>query len=104
MQHKKFGYSNIDELKADIKKYNPGMEVSEKLDILKQQIEVEGRTLPNRLAVHPMEGCDGERDGSPGELAVRRYERFASGGAGLLWWSRLWPLCTRAARIRGSCG
>jgi 2,4-dienoyl-CoA reductase-like NADH-dependent reductase (Old Yellow Enzyme family) len=32
-----------------------------------------------------MEGCDGERDGRPGELTIRRYERFARGGAGLLW-------------------
>jgi 2,4-dienoyl-CoA reductase-like NADH-dependent reductase (Old Yellow Enzyme family) len=32
-----------------------------------------------------MEGCDGERDGRPGELTVRRYERFVRGGAGLLW-------------------
>jgi 2,4-dienoyl-CoA reductase-like NADH-dependent reductase (Old Yellow Enzyme family) len=32
-----------------------------------------------------MEGCDGERDGRPGELTIRRYERFARGGSGLLW-------------------
>ena len=85
MQHKKFGYSNIAELKEDIGKHNLDIEVSENLDILKQKTEVEGHTLPNCLAVHPMEGCDGERDGSPGELTVRRYERFAAGGAGLLW-------------------
>ncbi|CAN5765721.1 NADH:flavin oxidoreductase [soil metagenome] len=32
-----------------------------------------------------MEGCDGEPDGSPGELTIRRYHRFAAGGSGLLW-------------------
>lgn len=32
-----------------------------------------------------MEGCDSERDGSPSELVKRRYNRFASGGAGLIW-------------------
>jgi 2,4-dienoyl-CoA reductase-like NADH-dependent reductase (Old Yellow Enzyme family) len=32
-----------------------------------------------------MEGCDGERDGRPGQLTLRRYERFARGGSGLLW-------------------
>lgn len=40
---------------------------------------------PNRIAVHPMEGQDGLEDGSPGALTVRRYQRFAGGGAGLLW-------------------
>ncbi len=42
-------------------------------------------TLKNALAVQPMEGCDGTADGAPGDLTYRRYERFAAGGAGLLW-------------------
>jgi 2,4-dienoyl-CoA reductase-like NADH-dependent reductase (Old Yellow Enzyme family) len=32
-----------------------------------------------------MEGCDGTEDGAPGELTVRRYDRSATGGAGLIW-------------------
>jgi 2,4-dienoyl-CoA reductase-like NADH-dependent reductase (Old Yellow Enzyme family) len=32
-----------------------------------------------------MEGCDGERDGAPGELTYRRYRRFGAGGAKLIW-------------------
>ena len=32
-----------------------------------------------------MEGCDGEPDGSPGELTFRRYHRFGAGGAKLIW-------------------
>jgi NADPH-dependent glutamate synthase beta subunit-like oxidoreductase/2,4-dienoyl-CoA reductase-like NADH-dependent reductase (Old Yellow Enzyme family) len=32
-----------------------------------------------------MEGCDGDSQGRPGKLTFRRYERFAAGGAGLLW-------------------
>jgi 2,4-dienoyl-CoA reductase-like NADH-dependent reductase (Old Yellow Enzyme family) len=32
-----------------------------------------------------MEGCDGDRMGRPGELTLRRYKRFAAGGAGLIW-------------------
>jgi 2,4-dienoyl-CoA reductase-like NADH-dependent reductase (Old Yellow Enzyme family) len=32
-----------------------------------------------------MEGCDGNPDGSPGELTFRRYERFGAGGAKLIW-------------------
>jgi NADPH-dependent glutamate synthase beta subunit-like oxidoreductase/2,4-dienoyl-CoA reductase-like NADH-dependent reductase (Old Yellow Enzyme family) len=32
-----------------------------------------------------MEGCDGDAEGQPSKLTFRRYERFAAGGAGLLW-------------------
>jgi 2,4-dienoyl-CoA reductase-like NADH-dependent reductase (Old Yellow Enzyme family) len=39
----------------------------------------------NSMAIHPMEGCDGDLDGTPGELTWRRYERFARGGAKLIW-------------------
>lgn len=42
-------------------------------------------TLGNSLAIHPMEGCDGTPDGCPDELTWRRYERFAAGGAKLIW-------------------
>lgn len=42
-------------------------------------------TLPNRIVYQPMEGCDGTNDGTPGELTVRRYLRFAKGGPGLIW-------------------
>ena len=41
--------------------------------------------MGNRLAIHPMEGCDGNADGSPGELTFRRYQRFGAGGAKLIW-------------------
>ncbi len=44
-----------------------------------------GRRVGNRLAIQPMEGCDGNLDGSPGELTFRRYERFGAGGAKLIW-------------------
>jgi len=32
-----------------------------------------------------MEGCDGDAQGRPSQLTLRRYERFGAGGAGLLW-------------------
>jgi len=41
--------------------------------------------VPNRLAVQPMEGFDSMPDGSPGDLTFRRYQRYASGGSGLIW-------------------
>jgi NADPH2 dehydrogenase len=47
--------------------------------------EVGGFKVGNTIAIHPMEGCDGTPDGSPDELTWRRYQRFATGGAKLIW-------------------
>ena len=41
--------------------------------------------IPNRIAVHPMEGWDGTTDGNPTELTIRRWKRFGRTGAGLIW-------------------
>ena len=57
----------------------------EDVSILARPVEFAGLTIPNSLAVHPMEGCDGDALGRPDKLTVRRYERFAAGGAGLIW-------------------
>jgi len=58
---------------------------SEDVSILAQPVRAGSLVIPNSLAVNPMEGADGDEKGCPSELTVRRYERFASGGAGLLW-------------------
>ncbi|MBQ4322821.1 MAG: flavin oxidoreductase/NADH oxidase, partial [Clostridia bacterium] len=42
-------------------------------------------SFPNRIAIQPMEGCDATKEGEPDELTVRRYDRFAESGAGLVW-------------------
>jgi NADPH2 dehydrogenase len=52
---------------------------------LARKVQVGRLTVGNSLCVHPMEGCDGTLDGRPGELTERRYERFAEGGAKLVW-------------------
>jgi len=43
------------------------------------------RQVGNRFAVQPMEGWDGERDGTPSALTLRRWTRFALSGAKLIW-------------------
>lgn len=85
MKPEKFSYDNIEDFAEDLKKKNIDIKISDNLDILKQKVDVAGHVAQNSLAVHPMEGCDGNSDGSPGELAIRRYKRFAAGGAGLMW-------------------
>ncbi len=59
---------------------------SDTADALKAPLILRGKTVPNRLACQAMEGCDGTLGGEPGELTLRRYDRFAKGGAGLIWY------------------
>ncbi|HPZ29682.1 MAG TPA: hypothetical protein PK894_08030, partial [Defluviitoga sp.] len=58
---------------------------STNIDLLKEKIEINGKTINNRLAIHPMEGCDATLEGSPSELTERRYMRYTKGLAGLIW-------------------
>lgn len=74
-----FRYQNLQKLKQDSDTLGISLPLSENIDILRQPIQIWNRTLPNRLAIQPMEGCDGEPDGSPGELTFRRYFRFRRG-------------------------
>ena len=55
------------------------------LSALAQPLTVGSKVIPNRLACQAMEGCDGTPTGEPDELTIRRYDRFAKGGAGLIW-------------------
>lgn len=48
-------------------------------------LEVDGLRIGHRLAVHPMEGWDCERDGKPSENTKRRWRRFGLSGAKFLW-------------------
>ena len=52
---------------------------------LGRPLTVFGREAGNRFAVHPMEGWDGNRDGSPSDLTRRRWRRFGLSGAKLVW-------------------
>lgn len=42
-------------------------------------------TVGNRWCIHPMEGWDAGRDGSPTALVLRRWHRFGESGAKLIW-------------------
>ena len=84
--HEKFNFTSLDQLREKIDLLGVDLTLSEDLSPLSRPVKVGGKTAPNALAVLPMEGCDSNPDGSPSELVERRYTRFASGGAGLLWW------------------
>jgi 2,4-dienoyl-CoA reductase-like NADH-dependent reductase (Old Yellow Enzyme family) len=52
---------------------------------LAQPLTVGRFTVGNRFAVQPMEGWDGEADGSPSENTLRRWRHFGASGAKLVW-------------------
>ena len=53
--------------------------------MIQNSIRVGEQTIPNRVVLQPMEGCDCFEDGSPSELTVEKYIRAAKSGAGLIW-------------------
>ena len=53
--------------------------------MIHQSIQIGSATIQNRVVLQPMEGCDCNPDGSPGELTVAKYLRAAESGAGLIW-------------------
>jgi len=80
-----FRYKTPADLTADAEHLGHSLELSDRFDVLFAPLEIGGRTVGNRLAIHPMEGCDGTTDGAPDELTYRRYQRFGAGGAKLIW-------------------
>ena len=75
----------IETLKQKMKMEGADFPLSENTDILFEKVKCGSLELDNRLAIQPMEGCDGTADGSPDEQTFARYKRFAEGGAGLIW-------------------
>jgi 2,4-dienoyl-CoA reductase-like NADH-dependent reductase (Old Yellow Enzyme family) len=77
-----------DELQAELDKQGLSVPLSDDFSVFKRQHTLRVTpplTLPNSFAVQPMEGFDSGLNGEPTESGFRRYERFAEGGAGLIW-------------------
>ncbi len=85
-EHHRFHYKNLDELKEDIARMGLDLPVSTDVAPLFRQVSIGKKTAPNCLAINPMEGCDGTPEGRPSDLTRRRYRRFGSSGAGLVWY------------------
>ncbi|MFI5073061.1 MAG: hypothetical protein ACHP8A_19480 [Terriglobales bacterium] len=59
--------------------------ISGKESPLAMPIEQADIRIGNRIAIQPMEGWDATADGNPSELTIRRWQRFGSSGAKLIW-------------------
>jgi 2,4-dienoyl-CoA reductase-like NADH-dependent reductase (Old Yellow Enzyme family) len=52
---------------------------------MSQSIQLGPYRVGNRWCIHPMEGWDANRDGSPSAFTLRRWQRFGKSGAKLIW-------------------
>lgn len=78
--------NTVEEMVEEMRARNLDFPVSKNLSVLSRPIVLSNtRRLPNSLAINPLEGTDANLDGSPSELTFRRYEQFAAGGAGIIW-------------------
>ncbi len=84
-KHDRFRFKSLSELQAKIDELNVELPYTEDFEILGTPVSFGKGSVPNRLACHPMEGCDGMANGAPSKLTLRRYKRFGEGGAGLIW-------------------
>lgn len=78
-------YSSYEAFKMQNDELKTGLPFIHEADVLGRSAKIGGKLVPNRLVCQAMEGCDGSVDGSPDVLTKRRYERFAKGGAGMIW-------------------
>ena len=78
MAHAPFRYQSLEQLQQDLLEKHIDFIPSNDLSILTSPIN---KKLRNRFALQAMEGCDGNPDGSPSPLTLRRYLRFALSGA-----------------------
>lgn len=78
-------YQNLTEFQLENQKHKNPFPFHEDTSSLKESVRIGAKTVPNRLTCQAMEGCDGKADGAPDELTLRRYRRFAEGGAGMIW-------------------
>lgn len=80
-----FKYKSPEDVVADAARLGHEFAISSDMSVLFRSVAIGTKTAGNRLAIQPMEGCDGTLDGNPDELTYRRYARFGSGGAKILW-------------------
>ncbi len=85
MEYRKFDYKTKEEFLRDAEQLKQGIPWSDDTEVLSSDIEIEGKTVKNRLTAQPIEGFDSEKDGIPGSKSFARYQKLADGGSGMIW-------------------
>ncbi len=60
---------------------------------LAQPMHIGPHRVGNRWCIHPMEGWDANRDGSPSDFTLRRWRNFGLSGAKLIWGGEAAAVC-----------
>ncbi len=85
MSHETFHYASLDGVRQTAERLHAFLPIQEDLSPLYAPLTLAGKTVNNRIAFQPMEGTDGTEDGAPDKWTIRRYERFAKAGPGVIW-------------------
>lgn len=85
MNHETFHYASLDDVRQTAERLHAFLPIQEDLSPLYAPLTLVGKTVNNRIAFQPMEGTDGTEDGAPDKWTIRRYERFAKAGPGVIW-------------------
>jgi len=85
MPHERFRFKDRAMLERRISELGLDIPLSDDISILFSHIVIAKKILPNRFVALPMEGADGDASGRPTALTLRRYRRYAEGGACLIW-------------------
>ncbi len=104
-------FANADEFRARLQEIDPQLDCSDgvsgwtaannpehasaysDVNPMAQSVQIGGRTLANRWAVHPMEGWDATEDGQPSADTLRRWYRFGLSGAAMVWGGEAYAVC-----------
>lgn len=74
-----------EEFESQCAAYGCSFPLATTTDALGTPLKIGMCTVPNRIVYQPMEGCDGEPNGAPGERTIAKYMNFAKSGAGMIW-------------------
>jgi 2,4-dienoyl-CoA reductase-like NADH-dependent reductase (Old Yellow Enzyme family) len=82
---------DVDALRARLAELGLELPIDERIQTaaegspLAMPIWIGGFRVGNRWCIHPMEGWDANRDGSPSEHTLRRWKHFGLSGAKFIW-------------------
>jgi 2,4-dienoyl-CoA reductase-like NADH-dependent reductase (Old Yellow Enzyme family) len=83
--HERFRFRSKEELINKAKQLGFDLPFNEDIRVLLTPVTIGDHIIPNRIVIQPMEGYDSTGDGSPSDLTLRRYLRYAEGRSGMIW-------------------
>ena len=89
MQHERFHYKTLEEVRAKAKELGADLPFAEDTHVLAEPLRVGSVTFRNRMGIAPMEGADSTPEGDPSDYTLRRYCNEAVGGSAVIWFEAI---------------